>query len=81
MNVLLIYSLFLVNFAFTSASTNIVSASEEKREPAKIPSLYEMILTSIMDKLPETSDYEAIQLVLDLQVDVPLLPDGSNVLI
>jgi ankyrin repeat protein len=79
MNVLLIYYVFL---AFTSASTNIfpVSVSEEEYEPSRIPSLYEMILASVMDKLPETSDYTAIQLVLELQVDVPLLPGGSNIL-
>jgi ankyrin repeat protein len=74
MNVLLIYSIFLVNFAFTGASTNGSSAS------VKIPSLYEMTLSSVIDQLPETSDYSAIQLVLELQVSVPSLPDGSNIL-
>jgi ankyrin repeat protein len=76
MNVLLIYSLFL---AFTSASTNGFAA-EEEYEPSRIPSLYEMTISSVMEKLPETSDYEAIQLILELQVRVPLLPDGSNIL-
>ena len=76
MNVLLIYSLFL---AFTSASTNGFAA-EEEYEPARIPSLYEMTISSVMEKLPETSDYSAIQLVLELQVRVPSLPDGSNIL-
>jgi hypothetical protein len=74
--------MFLVNFAFTSASTksSLISEEEGRNESAKIPSLYEIILNSVMEKLPVTSDYAAIQLVLELQVSVPLLPDGLNVL-
>jgi ankyrin repeat protein len=77
MNVLLIFPMLL---AFTSASTNSFSVTKKKEYGAKIPSLYEMILTSVMEKLPVTSDYSAIQLVLELQVRVPSLPDGSNIL-
>jgi ankyrin repeat protein len=68
--------MLLANFAFNNASTNTIA--EEKHK--EIPSLYEMVLNSVMEKLPVTSDYTAIQLVLDLQFNIPLLPDGLNIL-
>jgi hypothetical protein len=36
MYVLLIYSMFFVNFAFTGASINRLSVSEEKNNPVEI---------------------------------------------
>ena len=87
MNVLLIFLLFL---ALTSASSDIFSedssrsisriSEEVKNEASKIPTLYEMILTSLMDQLSLTSDYTTVLQILELKMNVPSFPDGSNML-
>jgi ankyrin repeat protein len=87
MNVRLIFLLFL---ALTSASSDIFSedstrsisriSEKVKNEASKIPTLYEMILTSLMDQLSLTSDYTAVLQILELKMNVPSFPDGSNML-
>lgn len=78
MNVLLIFSLFF--FAFANASSKEDKEEIIESSGAIIPSLYDMILTSFMDQMSWSSDYTAIQLVLGLRMNVPLFPDGSNIL-
>ena len=83
MNVLLI--IFLLFFAFatlTSASSeSSCSISEEvKNEASKIPTLYEIAGSFLMDQLSLTSDYTVVLQILELNMNVPSFPDGSNIL-